>query len=122
MKNYTLTPKKLALTLSLSLGTTIGAIALFGQSTLAQSVNSPDPAPYQSNEENSLGGSLGGGSFNAFELIHRANMSRGRSMGEFQQDTESGIRNAAEEFKRQRGEQLQNQQPPNTLPNSTPEN
>jgi hypothetical protein len=114
MKIYHSTLKKLAVTLSLCLGATV----VFGQSTLAQSVNPQSVNPmdnrdrdgYQSNEQNALGGSFGN-SFDAFDLIHRANMNRGRSAGEFQQDTDSGIRNAADEFKRQQNERLQERQP-----------
>ncbi|AFY77686.1 MAG: hypothetical protein IGR93_02900 [Hydrococcus sp. C42_A2020_068] len=110
MKSYNSTLKTLAIALSLCLGATVA----FGQSTLAQSVNSMDNRDrdgYQSNEQNVLGGNIGSGSFDAFDLIHRANTNRGRSMGEFQQETDSGIRNAADEFKRQQNERLQNRQP-----------
>jgi hypothetical protein len=111
MKTHNLTQKKLFLSLSLFVGTTVGAIALLGQAAFAQqqvnSMDNRDRPNYQSNEQNSMGSGFGDGSFNAFELIHRANMNRGRSMGEFQQETNSGMRNAAEEFKRQQNERLQ---------------
>jgi hypothetical protein len=43
-------------------------------------------------------------------------------MGEFQQDTNSGMRNAAEEFKRQQNErlQMQNQQTGSSAPVGEP--
>jgi hypothetical protein len=106
----------LILSFSLLLGTTVGALALLGQAAFAQqqvnSMDNRDRPNYQTNEQNSMGGGFGGNSFNAFELMHRANMNRGRTMSEFQQETNSGMRNAAEEFKRQQSErlQMQNQQ------------
>jgi len=117
MKTDNFAPKNIAFSLSISLATLIGAIAL-ADASLAQSVNPIDNRErdgYQSNEENTLGGSIGGdSSFNAFDFIHRANMNRGRSMGEFDEDTNNGIQNAAEEFKRQRNQQMQNQ--PSQIP------
>lgn len=121
MKTNNFTPKKIALFLTFSLGILVGTISL-GETTLAQSVNpldNRDRDGYQTNEQDNLGGSIGGdGSFNAFDLIHRANMNRGRNMGEFDQDTNNGIQNAAEEFKRQRDQQLQQTQPSQTPVNS----
>lgn len=119
MKTDNFAPKKIAFSLTVGLGTFLGAIALTDVS-FAQSVNPIDNRErdgYQTNEQNNLGGSLGGdSSFNAFDLIHRANMNRGRNMGEFDQDTNNGIQNAAEEFKRQRNQQMQPQ------PSETPVN
>ncbi|MCU0537097.1 MAG: hypothetical protein MUD14_24700 [Hydrococcus sp. Prado102] len=127
MKTHNLISKKLTRTLSLLVGTTVGASALLGQAAFAQqnvnSMDNRDRPNYQSNEQNSLGSGFGSSnSFNAFELIHRANMNRGRSMGEFQQDTNSGMRNAAEEFKRQQNErlQMQNQQTGSSAPVGEP--
>lgn len=106
----------LILSFSFLVGTTVSAIALLGQAAFAQqevnSMDNRDRPNYQSNEQNSLGSGFGDNSFNAFELIHRANMNRSRSMGEFQQDTNSGMRNAADEFKRQQNERLQMQEQP----------
>jgi hypothetical protein len=101
--------------LAIACGFCLSATVFAFQSAIAQSVNPINnraDETYQNNEQNVTGGNIGGsGGFNAFDLIHRANMSRGRTMGEFQQETESGITNAAEEFKRQQNERLQNQQP-----------
>ncbi|NJM87537.1 MAG: hypothetical protein HC847_10410 [Hydrococcus sp. RU_2_2] len=121
MKSHNLTSKKLISSLSLLIGSTVGTIALLGQTAFAQQVNSMDNRDrpeYQTNEQNTMGGGFGGNSFNAFDLIHRANMNRGRSMGEFQQETNSGMRSAAEEFKRQQNERLQmeNQQSGSSAP------
>jgi hypothetical protein len=119
MKTDNFTSKKIALFVTVSLGTFLGAIALANPS-FAQSVNpidNRDRDGYQTNEQDNLGGSLGGdSSFNAFDLIHRANMNRGRNLGEFDEDTNNGIQNAAEEFKRQRNQQMQ------TQPSQTPVN
>ncbi|MBR8829434.1 MAG: hypothetical protein DSM107014_16315 [Gomphosphaeria aponina SAG 52.96 = DSM 107014] len=107
-------------TLTLSLGTVLTILASLGQFTLAQSVNQQDN--YQSNEVDSFSGSsLGNGSLNPLDLIHRANLSNGRSVDEFTQDSSANINDAATEFKRKQQEQLQNQQQqPASL--STPEN
>jgi hypothetical protein len=97
------------------LGLCLGTTVALGQSALAQQspqavnpIDNRERDTYQSNEQDPMSGAFGG-SFNAFDLIHRANMSRGRTMGEFQQESDSGIRNAAEDFKRQQNERLQNQ-------------
>lgn len=101
--------KNLAIAISLS----CGAIAFLGQAAFAQqSVNGMDNqerSEYQNNEQDSMNGSFGN-SFNAMDIIHRARMNRGRSMGDFEQETNTGIRNAADDFKRQQNERLQNQQ------------
>jgi hypothetical protein len=101
--------KNLAIALSLS----CGAIAFLGQAAFAQqSVNgmdNRDEPGYQTNERDQMSGSFGN-SFNAMDIIHRARMNRGRTMGDFEQETNTGIRNAADDFKRQQNERIQNQQ------------
>jgi hypothetical protein len=101
--------KNLAIAISLS----CGAIAFLGQAAFAQqSVNGMDNqerTEYQTNEQDSMNGGFGN-SFNAMDIIHRARMNRGRSMGDFEQESNTGIRNAADDFKRQQNERLQNQQ------------
>jgi hypothetical protein len=92
MKIHRFNSKQFAIAFSFCLG----AIAFYGSSSLAQSTNSVNPIDnrdrdgYQSNEQDSMGNTFGN-SFNPFDLIHRANMSRGRTMGEFEQETDSGI-------------------------------
>ena len=90
----------------------VGIISFLPQPAWTQSVNSPNPnnPSYQPNEYGS--GSMGanGAGFDPFQLIHRANLSNSRNMEEFNQDSQTNIQNAAENFKRQQQEMLLNQQ------------
>ena len=59
-----------------------------------------------------MGGSTFGNSFNPLDLIHRANLSTGRSTEEFSQESQQNLNNAADEFKRQQQERLNQQSSP----------
>ncbi|BAU67119.1 hypothetical protein STA3757_45290 [Stanieria sp. NIES-3757] len=108
------------LTTILGLGIALTLVTAIGQSTLAQS-NNPANEGYQSNEENPFSGS-GNGGFNPLELIHRANLSNGRSVDEFNQDSENNIKNSASEFKRLQQERLLQQQSGSTPEKPIPNN
>ena len=86
------------LNIVLSLGMITASIPGYSPSTLAQSQLNQDPN-YQSNEKNSLYGD-GITGINPMELIHRANLSNGRTMEEFNQESAGQIQNSASEFKR----------------------
>lgn len=116
--------KSLTLALYLSLGTTFGIISSLGQSSLAQSVNPSSDSNYQNSEQNTLGGGTFGNSFNPLDIIHRANLSRSRDMGEFNQDTQNNLTSEADKFKRLQQERLLQQeqlqkQPSEPLTNPT---
>lgn len=61
--------------------------------------------PFPSNEQDSLTGGAGG--FDPMTLIHNANLSRSRSGGEFAEDTQRSLGDAAEQFKLLQQQQLQ---------------
>ncbi|AFZ35396.1 hypothetical protein Sta7437_1838 [Stanieria cyanosphaera PCC 7437] len=110
-----LIPNKLTqLTTILGLGISLTLVTAIAQSSLAQS-NNPANEGYQSNEESPFLGS-GNGGFNPLELIHRANLSNGRSLNEFNQDSENNIKNSASEFKRLQQERLLQQQQSESTP------
>jgi hypothetical protein len=98
----------LAIAASLGLGAVLG-VSSFEQSALAQTIESQQPREYQSNEEDTFGRNALGG-FNAMELMHRANLSRSRDSAEFQEDTNTNLDKAAQEFKRLQLQRLQNSQ------------
>lgn len=84
--------KKVVVFLTL-LGTTIGLAPL----TMAQSIDQVDRKPYQSNER-SPNGELGD-FMNPLGLMHRANLERSRSGGEFADDTRDSLSEAAKSFR-----------------------
>ena len=129
--NVTSTTQKIILAAAFGL---FGIVPSWGEATLAQSTPSPDspespvlPTPTNtperdnSNREGVSGERRLGGSLNPFDLIHNSNLSRTRSLGEFAEDTEKNINSAAEEFKRLRLQQLQ-EQPGEFSPDAAPEN
>ncbi|MEA5470702.1 hypothetical protein [Spirulina sp. 06S082] len=78
---------------------------------------------FQGSESDPMFGD-GGGDFNPFNLIHNANFSNGRSMGQFQQDTKRQLNRASEDFRRQQLERIREQmnaQPETTAPEAEPE-
>ncbi|MBZ8179525.1 MAG: hypothetical protein SAL07_06905 [Oscillatoria sp. PMC 1051.18] len=107
------------ITLSLSIA---GILSCVGQSaTLAQNVDPQESGVYQSNERDSLSGSFGDGSFNPFDLIHRANLNSDRSLDEFRQESAENLNNAADEFRRLQLERMRSGQQ-NTTENQTNQN
>lgn len=95
---------KITLTLSLSL---LVGLGFWTESSMAQ-VN-PNNNGYQENEQDAMTGGTLGNSFNPMDLIHNSNFRRSRNSSEFQEDTNSELQNAAEKFKRQQQEAIQNQ-------------
>ncbi|WP_164674569.1 hypothetical protein [Spirulina subsalsa] len=78
----------------------------------AQNNHNPSREGFQKNEVNSLFGNTDG--LNPFDLIHRATMGNGRSLGDFRRDTNRQLNRASEEFRRlqlERMQQLQQPQP-----------
>jgi hypothetical protein len=84
--------QKLVVALTL-MGTTIALAPM----TVAQSIDSVDKENYQSNEA-TPNGELGD-FMNPLNLMHRANLERSRSGGEFAEDTRSSLNEAAQSFK-----------------------
>jgi hypothetical protein len=103
---------RLTIILSLGLACTFSLI----NPSFAQSQSDENDA-YQSNEKDSMSGSLGG--LNPMDLIHNMNLSTGRNAEEFNQDSQTQIENSADEFKRLQIERMQQQN--NNLPESTQE-
>ncbi|MEC4985645.1 MAG: hypothetical protein SAJ37_20960 [Oscillatoria sp. PMC 1068.18] len=96
-----------------------GIISCLGQSaTLAQNVDPQEGDVYQSNERDTFSGSLGDGSFNPFNLIHRANLTGDRSLDEFRQESTENLNNAADDFRRLQLERMRSRQQ-NTTENET---
>ena len=101
------------LSLSLSLGITLSLLSGWKVNTLAQ-YQAPEDDGFQSNEQDSLLGGQSNG-FNPIDLIHRANLSNGRSLEEFNSESETNIKDSASEFKRLQQERLrQHQSSPNS--------
>ena len=101
---------KRAVIASLSLGAMIAVS--YVKPAIAQQTNPQDPAPYQENEYDSMGSSSFGNSFNPLDLIHRANLSTDRSTEEFSEESQQNLNNAADQFKRQQQERLNQQSSP----------
>ncbi|GFE70368.1 hypothetical protein [Chroococcus sp. FPU101] len=102
---------KITLTFLLSLFVGLG---FFTESSRAQ-IN-PNNSGYQENEQDPTTGGTFGNDFNPMDFIHNANFRRSRNSSEFQNDTQSELQNAAEKFKRQQQESIQNK--PVTTPPS----
>lgn len=99
--------KKLAVILTL-LGTTLGLAPV----TVAQSIDQVDKTPYQSNEQDPNGSGLGD-FMNPLNLMHRANLERSRSGGEFAEDTRNNLSEAAQSFKEAQRQMLEAQEAAN---------
>ena len=99
---------KASITLGLSIACTLSLIT----PTLAQ--DNDQNGNYQSNEKDSMSGTLGG--IDPIDLIHNANLSNGRSSEEFNKDSQTQIQNSAEEFRRLQQERMQQD---NSTPAST---
>lgn len=67
--------------------------------------NLNEPTNYQSNEYDPTLGP--GGSFDPMDLIHRATMGPSRNPSQFNEDTQKNISNAAEDFKKQQQQLLE---------------
>lgn len=76
------------------------------ESSMAQ-IN-PNDRGFQENEQDPMTGGTFGNDFNPMDFIHNANFRRSRNSSEFQDDTQSELQNAAEKFKRQQQESIQN--------------
>ena len=83
----------------------LGAIGSSFERAIAQPVN-PQDSTYQENEYDAMGSSSFGNSFNPLDLIHRSTLSNGPSSEEFTQDSQQNLNNAADEFKRQQQERI----------------
>ncbi len=85
------------LNILLSLGIITTLIPGYTDSAVAQYESSQEPV-YQSNEKDSLYGD-GISGLDPMQLIHRANLSNGRSFEEFNQDSILQIQDSASQFK-----------------------
>ncbi|AFZ20306.1 hypothetical protein [Allocoleopsis franciscana] len=83
------------------------------------------PDSSRQNERDSFGGNLGGGDFNIFQMIHQSQLGGTRDMGEYSQEQNRNLNNAAEAFKRQQRALIGNPEPQlleNPATNNQPEN
>ncbi|MDY7012493.1 MAG: hypothetical protein SVX43_02630 [Cyanobacteriota bacterium] len=92
--------------LSLSLGLILACA--FAQPSLAQSVPNSRSQGFQNNEIDNFTG-IEQGTFNPMDIIHRASMGPQRTLGEFRQEGQQQLNNAAEKFRLQQLELLQQQ-------------
>ena len=106
----------------LSLGIITTLIPGYTTFALAQYTVKEEPG-YQSNERDSLYGD-GFTGINPLDLIHRANLSNGRSIEEFNQESAGYIQNSASEFKllqqkkilEQQQQQVESESPAEIIP------
>ncbi len=102
---------------NLSLVFALGLVGGFANISLAQLEPSQGGGEYQKNEQSATQSSSFGNGFNPLDLIHNANFRRSRGAQEFVEDTQNGITNEAEKFKRLQQQRLQ-QQNSNSQPES----
>ncbi len=108
------------LSVTLSMGVSLCVISGWSTITSAQ-YRVPQDDGFQSNEQDPLlGGSSSG--LNPIEMIHRANLSNGRSLEQFSTDSEATLKDSASEFKRLQQERLLQQQLSPSSVEETPEN
>ena len=69
------------------------------------------PDASRQNERDSYGGNLDGGDFNIFQMIHQSQLGGMRDMGEYSQEQNRNLNNAAEEFKRRQRALMGNPEP-----------
>ena len=93
------------LNILLGLGMITAIIPGYNSVAVAQYQQNNEANSYQSNERDSLYGD-GITGINPLDLIHRANLSNGRSYEEFNQDAAGQIQNSASEFKRLQQEKI----------------
>lgn len=97
------------LTLGLLAGITAVPLVLI-QPTLAQFTNSQPLQDWDNQESRDpfSGKTDGGGaSFSVMEMIHRANLGSSRTLGEFAEEQNENLDDAAAQFRRQQRERLQ---------------
>ena len=95
--------------ISLTLGLGASLVLITGNSfTFAQTAADLEGVgTYPANERDSFSG---GTDLNPFDLIHNARLGNGRSLEEFNQESQQNLDDAAAEFKRQQQELLLNPQ------------
>lgn len=95
----------------------LGTVGGIPQMVLAQSIDviNKDNG-YQSNEQDPAGEF--GNIFNPMDLMHRSNLQRNRNAGDFAEDTNNNLNEAAQEFKLLQQRRLQ-QNSSEPIPDST---
>jgi len=82
----------------------ISLLLLFGTEVcvraMPQDSNQADPNSFQSNQVDQMHDAFGAG-INPMDLLHKMNLSPGRSSSDFESDSHDGITSAAEQFKKQ---------------------
>lgn len=105
--------QSLSILTGISLIAGLGIAPIFlGEASFAQQApirHNSTTEGFQGNESDPLFGE-GGETFNPLDLIHNANFSNGRTMGQFQQDTQRQLNRASEDFRRQQLEAIRQQQ------------
>lgn len=91
------------------------------EAAFAQSAYDSQPDPYPTRERDTFSGSFGDDAINPFDLLHRMNLSRERSLEEFTEDQQRSLNEASADFRR-RQQELLRQQPASPAPEaSTPD-
>jgi hypothetical protein len=103
------------ITISLTIGTTLGVLSSLFSPILAQTAQ--DLGNFPSNERDPNSSGLGG-AINPMQLMHQLQMSNGRSMSDFVTDSNRNIDNASSDFKKQQQERILQQTSPKTDNNS----
>lgn len=99
-----------SMALILGLMSSVGLAPAFSQTAVDQD------NPYPSSERDTFSSDFGDG-LNPFDLIHRSNFTRSRSIEEYRIEQQQDLDSAASEFRQQQQQLLQDQSPNNTEEN-----
>lgn len=96
-------------------------LCLLSQQSIAQVVNSAQPADNFKTQDNQdpLSGSRSADSFSVFNMIHRAQMGNIRDMGEFSSDQVRKLDDAAAKFRLLQLQQIRQKNPATSVPSGT---
>jgi len=103
-----------SVSLSVALVSTIGLSSAYGQTS------SEENGVEQSTERDTFSSSLGEG-ISPFDLLHRSNLSRTRSLEEYRLDQQQNLDSAASQFRQQQQQLLQQESQAATENTVTPE-
>jgi hypothetical protein len=90
----------------LTITSTLGLLLISAPEIKAQAINEKQPQQFQNNEKNPLYGD----GINPMDLIHNANLLNQRSGADFIADTNENLDKAAQDFKQQQLQRMQQQQ------------
>lgn len=114
--------QKSSISLSLSLSAALGVASCWlAQPSLAQSVPNSRSQGFQTNEVDNFMG-VEQGTFNPMDIIHRASMGPQRTLGEFRQEGQQKLNDAAAQFRLQQLELLRQERLNNSDSSSSESN